>query len=56
VAEPLLSVVRRGAHCAAEQEVSGGDDRAYLLCDLKPDHDGPLHFDVTDRIWWSADA
>jgi hypothetical protein len=56
VAEPLLSVVRRGLHCAAEHEVSGGDERAYLRCDLKVPHPGPLHYDAYDKIWWSADA
>jgi hypothetical protein len=54
--EPLLSIVRRGEHCAAECAVNGGDERAFLRCDLKPGHAGPLHYDATDRIWWSADA
>lgn len=54
----LLKVALRGEHCNASKVVSGsgGESAAYLLCDQEPDHLGPLHYDVTDRIWWAADG
>lgn len=58
MAEPLLSVVRRGSRCPAWQPVSSpdGEQLTHLACNLKPDHPGPLHFDEADGIWWAADG
>lgn len=51
----LLGTALRGPHCSTMAAVSGSDDveKSWLLCDLKPDHDGPLHYDATDHIWWA---
>lgn len=50
----LLKIVRRGETCPAGVTVTGEAD-ASLICDLEPDHPGPLHYDATDAIWWSTD-
>ena len=52
----LLRTVSRGAHCIAVASVGGGEGGGYLMCSLKPDHPGPLHYDDQDQIWWFADA
>jgi hypothetical protein len=52
----LLRIVERGERCAETARVTAADDDGLLICDLKPGHLGPLHYDNTDKIWWSADA
>lgn len=56
----LLRVVLRGESCAVTAIVGSlarpGHVGGTLICDLKPGHTGPLHYDNTDKIWWSADA
>jgi hypothetical protein len=54
----LLKLVLRGENCDAEKQVGSipPGKAGLLICDLKPGHQGPLHYDKVDRIWWSADA
>jgi hypothetical protein len=63
VAEALLAIVRRGLRCQEWAQVGntvGNTDDSpttgTLVCNLKPGHPGPLHYDATDRIWWRADG
>ena len=58
MAEPLLSVVRRGPRCDQWQLVtsSDGEQSAHVACNLKPGHPGPLHYDEADGIWWAVDS
>lgn len=50
----LLKIALRGARC--EKTVQVGSDDVGLVCDLSPDHVGPLHYDSYDQIWWYTDA
>ncbi len=52
----LLRIVERGERCAETARVTAADDDGLLICDFKPDHPGPLHYDKVDKIWWSANA
>jgi hypothetical protein len=49
----LSTTSRRADQCLAHVPVSGEID-AVLICDLKRDHPGPLHYDRTDEIWWAS--
>ena len=53
----LLALGSGSNRCPADKDItgSGGDGHAVLVCDLKQDHPGPLHYDRVDRVWWSAD-
>lgn len=33
---------------------AGAQDSALLICGLEPDHDGDLHYDPVDKIWWAV--
>ena len=53
----LLKALYRGPRCTATARVGAvddGDQSGTLLCNLQPEHPGPLHYDAADRIWWSA--
>lgn len=40
----------------ASRPAAGFEDVGpFMICDLKPDHDGPFHYDPVDEVWW-ADA
>lgn len=54
----LLALGQGASRCDAEKDitVSGGEGHAVLVCNLKPAHPGPLHYDHVDRTWWSADG
>jgi hypothetical protein len=53
----LLTLALRGERCTEEKDITvgGGNGHAILVCDLKPGHPGPLHYDHVDRVWWSVD-
>lgn len=51
----FLRIKRRGERCPETATVTGAPEDSALVCDLNPDHPGPLHYDDTDQVWWAAD-
>jgi hypothetical protein len=48
---PDIHVTDTDTECDAYASVTSG---GILVCNLDPGHDGALHFDEQDQIWWKV--
>jgi hypothetical protein len=55
--EEETAAVTASAGCMARQEIrslENADTGAALICVLDFNHDGVLHYDASDQVWWTA--